>query len=899
MAEPSDPLARALELSRQFKSSGSTDDVETFLCRHEGLRDLLEPMLLPDTEPELPDAREFGEYELLRELGSGGMGVVFEARQPLIGRTVALKLLPPHRAWSSRSLAMFRREATLAASLDHPGIAKVYSLEEIDGQLALAMECIDGATMERVLDALPAQPASQLTGADFGRAVRAVAPDAPNAPDRAADRDPWAHGYIEVAVELTRQVAEALAHAHARGVVHRDVKPGNIMLTGDGMAVLTDFGLAREEGLAGRTRTGEFAGTYQYAAPEQLAGRQDEIDGRTDVYALGVTLYELLTLRRPFDADSLLEFCARIEIEEPQLPSRINPKIGRDLEAVVLHALEKDREQRYPSARELAQDLGNILARRPVQARHITRLARTARWVRRNPVATSVIATLAAAVALVAWFWADASASRQRYERLWTGPVIEAIEERAERAHPAWPCQQAELAELVQQLQRVLPLREVLERAVTDLRTGHVGTAPLPRDVARMAHPATARIAELSGLRRKLEVELAVEVADHARAEAEQEIRQIDAEVAALSALEAASNRVRIENPGAAALHDRLEVHWFHLRGLAADLLPDLKFRLEWAGSIVERTLAHRAAWQQAAERLRTDPRFAGVVLTPQLGLVPLGRDPLTKLEEFAHLLSGKVPQRGSDGRLALAERDTEHAMVFVLMPGSTGFRPIIEGTREGDLFAEKPITMAPFFIAKHELNRAQWRRIAHGTPGLRLRDGGLADVRNMGELWKPAHGVSWTMCTRLLRRCGLELPTAAQWEYAARFGGGPPAEVAKLAAMANLTNLRTPYRGGLAPVVSMAPSAAGLHHLFGNVKEWCRDVRLKNSSNLGDGDGRRLIAAWPGAPRTISGPGFLTPYRSNRQPLHLLDRAAPDARSRDTGLRAVRRLFASLEEHR
>ncbi|MCB9888875.1 MAG: protein kinase [Planctomycetes bacterium] len=885
----SDPLLRAMELCREFEGKPGTD-ATAFLAEHEDLRDLLEPLLDPGDSDSDDVSLRIGDYELVREIGRGGMGVVYEAIQTRLGRTVALKLLSPHRALAPRALAMFRREATLAASLDHPGIARVLELEESDGQLALAMELCDGMPLDAVLDALGGRAPGTLTAADLLQAAE-IAPD---------DAPALTGSYSGAVVELGRQVAEALAHAHARGVVHRDVKPGNIMLSGDGTAVLTDFGLAREDGTAGITRTGEFAGTYQYAAPEQIEGRIDAIDGRTDVYALGATLYEMLTLARPLDADSLSEFFRVLRTEDPAPPSRRNPRVSRDLDAVVLRALEKDPAARYASARELAEDLARVQSGQPVLARRLSAPRRTARWMRRNPLATGLVATLCVATATVSAFAYSAHRSAlaaaasdqkstrtlQRFDNLWVGAALDAVEQRAERAHPAWPAQAAELHALVRQCEdELLPMRDAHERVLAELRSGHLGAASTPRPAHRAAHPAVPRIHALEGEIHRIEIESKGRINAAARREAAQDLLVLRREVEALRALVAASDPVQIPNRRDADLHDRLEQQLFRLRDVAATLLPDLRFRLDWARQIHAHSIEQaRGAWDAAIARLQRDPRFKKPI-APQLGLVPLGADPTTKLEEFAHLMSGTPPVRGADGKLTYAP---DSGIVFVLLPG-TELR-----------YRELTLRLDPFFIGKHELGRGQWRHLARGLPGLRWRDGGIADVRNRGELDKPVNGVSWHQCDALLHRCGLTLPTAAQWEYAATFGRGVP-EGKALARQANLRD-QTYARGarrrgqspegilpfedgfaGLAPTHSMAPNDAGLHHVFGNLCEWCRDAHLGMALLPRQGDGFRDIDTGRNGPRIVMGGHWLGDRPT------LLDRRAPMMSARDTGLRPVR----------
>jgi serine/threonine protein kinase/formylglycine-generating enzyme required for sulfatase activity len=888
MTASTDPLTRAIELSIEFETTEGEKDIESFLAEHESLRDILEPLLRQESTPD--ERPVLGDFELVRELGRGGMGVVYEAIQTLLGRTVALKLLPPHRALSPRSLAMFRREATLAASLDHPGIAKVLEFQEIDGQLALAMELIDGIPLDDILAPLDAAQLGSLTAVDLARAA-GVAVEGDAAPEG------WRGSYEMTAVELARQLAEALAHANSRGIVHRDVKPGNILITPMGKAVLTDFGLAKEEGMLGMTRSGEFAGTYQYAAPEQLEGRIDELDGRTDVYALGATLYELLTLKRPLEADSLTELVQLIQREEPAPPSKINPRVRPDLEAVVLCALEKDRKKRYATAEEFAIDLAHVLDGSPVKARRISLPARATRWVKRNQLVTAMIVVLVVATGMVSFFQMSASASLARFDNLWVGAALDSLEAQAAQTHPLWPERSDELRELVNAAETVLGMRQQHEVALAALRVGYVVDGEADR-FGRTAHLAMARIAEIRGLIRRLtEQSKPKGVPLKARKAAEAEISALRLEMTELQTELSRSNRVQIPDVAVAALHDRLENQLYRLEHLEKGVLADLRFRLAWSESVRKKSIVDLTPkWADAAKRVASDGRFSGMSLTPQIGLVPLGPDPTSGLEEFAHMLSGEVPHRDGDGKLLVG---VEHGMVFILMPGGT--HALLQWQNDPRLAHKKDwkIKLVPFFLAKHELSRAQWRRIARGIPGLRWRDGGVAEVRNEVELHKPVNGVTWDMCDALFRTCGLDFPTHAQWAYAALFDGG--IEQSDLPKIANLRDLAYtkgrgyPPRAGLpwndghvalANVASMAPTPAGFHHLHGNVSEWCRDVHNREVRPR-DGDGLRDSWAGKFVIRINTGGHWLDTH-----PLNFLNRRIAASAVRSVGVRAARRII-------
>ena len=381
-------LQEALEVFSRWKEEGGKESPADLLARHPRLREYLEPLLEEEEAEEAPG--RMGDFEILGELGRGGMGVVYEARQVSLDRKVALKVLSLGPGTSPSSLARFRREARVAASLDHPGLVKILSFGNEGDTFFLAMELIEGASLAEILEEASRKGLPPLDGKAVGEIVASLC----GVPLEEAPA--WKGGYVECVLDLVRQVAEALDHAHKAGIVHRDVKPSNIIIRPDGRAVLTDFGLARERGNPTMTMTGDFVGTPYYVSPEQTRG--GEVDGRTDVFSLGTTLYELLTLKKPFTGDSTHQVLGRILNKEPSDPHRINPSLHPDLSAVVLKALEKDPSRRYRTAGAFADDIKAFLEYRPVSARRPTIATKTLKWVRREPLKASLALILAVAV---------------------------------------------------------------------------------------------------------------------------------------------------------------------------------------------------------------------------------------------------------------------------------------------------------------------------------------------------------------------------------------------------------------------------------------------------------------------------------------------------------------------
>lgn len=305
----------------------------------------------PSSVGDLP-FESLGSYRLIRRLGAGGMGIVYEAEDARLGRRVALKVVRPELAGSADTVARFEREARAVAKLRHPNIVTVYEADRDRGVPYIAMEFVRGTSLDEI----------------YAEARRGQA------------RTPLAN-----LLRWTRDTARALSAAHASGVVHRDVKPSNVRVTPEGNALLLDFGLALDPDSASISRSGQLHGTLFYVSPEQVDGRSERVDARTDVWSLGVMLYEGLTGRVPFEGQHSHEILYRILGSEPVAPRALVPELSRDVETVVLTALEKDRDRRYPSAAAFADDLDALLEGRPIQARPSGAITKAWKWSRRRP----------------------------------------------------------------------------------------------------------------------------------------------------------------------------------------------------------------------------------------------------------------------------------------------------------------------------------------------------------------------------------------------------------------------------------------------------------------------------------------------------------------------------------
>ncbi|QDV37093.1 Serine/threonine-protein kinase PknH [Tautonia plasticadhaerens] len=320
---------------------------------------------------------QLGDYLLLRELGRGGMGVVYEARQLSLGRRVALKLLPFSSTLDPRQLRRFRTEARAAAWLQHDHIVPVFAFGSGQGLPFYAMRLIEG----RSLSTLIAQWRDGVVDGGEGATARGDA----------------IAGYV---ASLGIQAAEALDYAHGQGVLHRDIKPANLLVDDGGHLWITDFGLARFRERESVTRSGDLIGTIRYMSPEQALGKHSEVDHRTDVYSLGATLYELLTRAPLFEASDTRELVNRVLLDAPRPPRSLDPSIPRDLETIVLKALAKEPGERYATAADLADDLRRYRADLPIRARRPSATERLTCWARRHRAAVLTAAILLA-VALI------------------------------------------------------------------------------------------------------------------------------------------------------------------------------------------------------------------------------------------------------------------------------------------------------------------------------------------------------------------------------------------------------------------------------------------------------------------------------------------------------------------
>jgi WD40 repeat protein/serine/threonine protein kinase len=391
-----------------------------------------------------------GDYQIVREIGRGGMGIVYEAQQLSLSRRVALKVLPFAAALDSRALARFKQESLAAAQLDHPHIVHVYGVGADRGVHYYAMQYIEGRSLAQVIAGMKNDFGIGYSDSGFKRQrgasltnpkseIRNPKSASPGCDSRvngepssaagtltvaksafSTDRDTNPNEFYRSAARLAIQAAEALDYAHEHGIVHRDVKPGNLLLDPAGKMYITDFGLARLEVGTQLTQTGDLMGTLRYMSPEQAVSLRGLVDQRSDVYSLGATFYELLTLRGVFDSDDRAVLLRQIAEDEPIAPRMLDRSIPIELETILLKCLEKEPQRRYPTAQALAYDLKCYLEQRPITARPARLPERIVKWSRRHQTAmlgASVTTTLLTAILSISALWISHEREQSALER--------------------------------------------------------------------------------------------------------------------------------------------------------------------------------------------------------------------------------------------------------------------------------------------------------------------------------------------------------------------------------------------------------------------------------------------------------------------------------------------------
>jgi formylglycine-generating enzyme required for sulfatase activity/serine/threonine protein kinase len=796
-------------------------------------------------------------YAVRREVGRGGMGVVLEAWDESLRRRLAMKVSRQEGTGSSRtradpaatrSLGRFVAEAQITGQLDHPGIVPVHELGlDREGRFFFTMRLVKGHDLREILER-----------------VR-------------KGEEGWS---VPRALGVLLKVCEAMAYAHSKSVVHRDLKPANVMVGRFGEVYVMDWGLARvldrpdphdvrlkvsgellsrsvieTEREAGGddvvcTMDGDVVGTPAYMAPEQAAGRIDEVDARCDVYAVGAMLYQLLAGQAPFVPPgarvSARTVLARVLEGPPRPVHELAPQTPAELEAICDKAMARDRAKRYADIQEVAEDLRAYLENRVVRAYSTGAVAELKKWVRRNrPLATAIAAAVLVALAglgTVTWVEREgrkiADEERNKAERseeralreranVLRLSAFQELEDLENEAEKLWPAAPARVPDYDLWLEKAARLVAGLESGPAELGGGHLATLAALRERAKSTSRGDGS-------------EELVFASDEDRWWHNQ-----------LTRLVAAIQAFADERSGA-------------IRGISPRFGPGIGRRRGIALTIEERTVSGREAaalWSEAIASIRDEqqcPTYEGLELRPQLGLLPIGRDRDSGLWEFAHVLTGDVPERDPDGRLEIGP---ETAVVLVLIPGGTfemgaqsqtPMRANYDPWAEGSEAPVHTVTLPPYFLSKTEMTQGQWVRVTGVNPSFQQVYNPAAAAGGALRGTSPVERVSWDDCTRVLGWVGLALPTEPQWEYAARAGTDTPwwagERVADLAGAANVLDAdsvghveatRSPdldlHDGfvGLAPVARLAPNAFGLHDVIGNVHEWCADTVYSYDTSL------------------------------------------------------------------
>jgi len=809
-----------------------------------------------------------GAYRIIELLGRGAQGEVYRAEDVRLNRQVALKLLSPQLSMNATLRSRFRREAESASKLEHPSICTVYEFGEESGMAFIAMRLVSGTPLSHRI----ASSRSQSTeGASFVAVRGGISKSSSSLSSTEVVGGSWKARGSDI-LEMLAVVADALHAAHESGLVHRDIKPANIMVGDDGAPVILDFGLARDladEG-AELTVTGDLIGTPAYMAPEQIAGRQ--VDRRADVFALGVILYECLTTRRPFQGTTFEALRKDVLQSRPVDPRRLNPAIPKDLAAVVEVALDKEPQRRYATASALAEDLRRVLRRKPILARPPGPLLRMRRWAQRNPLSAGglgfVFVFLLGAWLLTTHFLRESRKQASLLDAALTQTRQLADVDRVRRLTvafgalpPIHPDSVPVYDDWISKARELIDRRSRHEARLRSLREKALPYDSASRENDRRTHP---RYRELQSLHRKLRAW------DDRRARAEKGgapaefLGRITERVTELEQkIESLEARVSRRRSWSFA---RDEDQWEH------ETLVELVRRIDAFDGTMEAPGEYRRAlaWRDLASRIQAEslekpadlwrrtieeiadaeanPTYGGLRIAPQMGLVPLGPDPRSGLQEFAVVSTGRVPTRSASGELTPSAAD---AVVLVLLPGGTfrmGAEPPTDGRPLGDpnvdeqaAPAEGPVhdvTLAPFFIGKYEVTQAQWRRLAGRNSSWLQRKRFPVLVKGGPH---PVENVNWRQIIREIRVADLALPTEAQWEYAARAGTGDTFVLGSsreaLRGFANLLDesAKAGRMGGVgvlpwpgfddgfavhAPIGSFRPNGFGLHDVLGNVEE-------------------------------------------------------------------------------
>jgi serine/threonine protein kinase/formylglycine-generating enzyme required for sulfatase activity len=791
-----------------------------------------------------------GPYKLLRRIGGGGMGIVYRARHEVDNVECAVKLVRPEYLDGDQGRRRFHREVTALQCLGHRGIVGFQDVGIEDVVPWFAMELVEGSSLAGWI------AKARDEGAD-SRALQWLARS--NDPPAHDELRPWARFVGTVLV----RVLDALQHAHERGVLHRDCKPSNVLVAEDGRAVLIDFGLAHLAAATTITRTGDTLGSLPYMAPELLrADGQPSV--ASDVYAVGATMYHALGLQLPFVGANAEGVRHGILCSEPRDLRDLDPGLPPAFATICGKAMAPEAKYRYPSAAAFAADLRALLAGAAPLARRPGSWLRLRRWTRRHPLRAIVLAgALAFATVLpTSLLWVQSIELRNTQRLL----DLRLVGELVGSERQLWPAEPAVVSRPDGMDAWLVQVDDLLSRKGRYLAEWKALRARgrLMSDGERARDPSWQRIQrQLVELRQNM-----CDATTEKKASWEDwyaELREHEAPL--LRRLEVAEG-VAFADPVEARRFQELSDLVLGIEELAT-LRDRVSARRELVGRLRAASLDDAAeAWRATLDAIADpvhNPRYRGLRMQPQFGLVPLGQDSESGLFEFAHLASGAPPVRGADGKFRI---DEAHGIVLVLLPGGH-VRVGADLDPAGALYdpdaaaSDTPsveVRLVPFFLGKYEVTQAQWVR-QRGHNNCLIKPGSA--VENPDRPVTGAHPVdlvSYLEASRITREWGLSLPTGAQWEYAARGGTTGPTWCGNrpelLDGAANLFDrdlLSTPWNSGgdhghvqpadgwpvHAPVGRFRANPFGFHDVLGNVAELTLDAPRRYDFGLRDGDGR------------------------------------------------------------
>jgi len=946
-------------------------------------------------------------YKLEGEIARGGMGAILKIWDEDLRRHLAMKVIlgrgdAPAKGGTpgvdSKQLARFLEEAQVTGQLDHPGIVPVHELGlDADGRVYFTMKLVKGRDLKTVFELV-------FAGKEGWNETRALS--------------------------VILKVCEALAYAHAKGVIHRDLKPSNVMVGNFGEVYVMDWGLARVLGKRDKhdlriapefasaltsvktqrreeredqadsplvTMDGDVVGTPAYMPLEQARGEVEKLSARSDVYSIGAMLYHLLARQAPYMARGMRASSRTVHAMVLHGPPSALGSLRRDIPAelvsIVEKAMSRDASQRYADTLALAEDLRAYLEHRVVGAYETGAWAETRKWVARNkPLAVSLaagvvllVAGLGASLAFKAEAEveaanardasklaesraeeaqaqgrrADGEAAKARasavesarqeavakatLEDLLSLSAIQGLRDLEARADTLWPADPDKVPAYEAWLSEA---RFLIEGQAADAASGLKKRPSLAEhelklaEIRRRAEPLTADQADLDrraspvysewekarGTIAQIETELAGLEAGEARSERERDLSDALAKVTDLEASLAERRTWKFENGEDRWWHAQLSqlvsdlkaftddaTGGLYSRGVSAQHGWGIVKRADFARTIEERSVSGadaRRRWDEAIAAISASPKYGGLRMTPEIGLLPIGADPESGLWEFAHLQTGDPAVRGADGRLIVTETT---GLVFVLIPGGTSWmgaqrtdpaRENFDPQASTNESAVHEVKLSAYFLSKYEMTQSQWigmtgRNPSNYTPSSKFDD-------HQHDLRHPVEQVTWTMCMNLMARLGLQLPSEAQWENGCRAGTQTPwwtgPERESLRGKVNMAD-QTAKRAGApwpdtqdwpdledgwvvhAPVGSLAANPYGLHEVHGNVWEWCLDGYANVYSATVQID---PVTPWVGASaRMFRGGGFSTSATTARSSSRNL--STPEFQSLNLGLRPAR----------